>query len=158
MNKNIKILIIASALIVGVYFFTKKKKETPVLADTSEEETDDSQSSKNSNTTTTPKVKPDWNKILKKGSKGIEVKTLQKALKSVDVDGDFGISTEKRLKNVIGLTQISVNQYNQAIQNIQVQALKEAEKKKSEQKPKETKKVVAQVPKPTSFTDGLIKI
>jgi hypothetical protein len=42
---------------------------------------------------------------------------LQKALRQLDVDGDFGSDTEKRLKAVTGLNQISINQYNYFISN-----------------------------------------
>ena len=124
MNKKLIIIGVLGLAGFGYYFYNKKKKDTPVLADTSVDETNVSIKS----TTSIPQnVKPDWNKILKKGSKGIEVRTLQKALKKVDVDGDFGIGTEKRLK--------------------QAQA----------QKLKDANKVVAQAPPKTSFTDGLIK-
>jgi LPXTG-motif cell wall-anchored protein len=156
MNKKLIIIGVLGLAGAGYYFYNKKKKETPVLANTSDDETD---VSIKSTTTTTENVKPDWNKILKKGSKGIEVRTLQKALKRVDVDGDFGIGTENRLKQVTGLNQISVNQYNQAIvnlQNIKTKKLKEEEKKKAEQKLKEAKQLVAQAPPQTSFTSGLI--
>ena len=157
MNKNLIIIGILGLAGAGYYFYNKKKKETPVLANTSEDETD---ISIKSITSTTENVKPDLNKILKKGSKGIEVRTIQKALKKVDVDGDFGIGTENRLKKVTGLNQISINQYNQAIvnlQNIKTKKLKEAQKIKEAQKLKEANKVVAQAPPKTSFTDGLIK-
>ena len=156
MNKKLIIIGVLGLAGAGYYFYNKKKKETPVLANTSDDETD---VSIKSTTTTNENVKPDWNKILKKGSKGIEVRTLQKALKRVDVDGDFGIGTENRLKQVTGLNQISVNQYNQAIvnlQNIKTKKLKEEEKKKAEQKLKEAKQLVAQAPPQTSFTSGLI--
>ena len=153
MNKKLIIIGVLGLAGFGYYFYNKKKKDTPVLADTSVDETNVSIKS----TTSIPQnVKPDWNKILKKGSKGIEVRTLQKALKKVDVDGDFGIGTEKRLKQVTGLTEISVNQYNQSIinlQNIKSKQLKEAQA----QKLKDANKVVAQAPPKTSFTDGLIK-
>jgi hypothetical protein len=153
MNKKLIIIGVLGLAGFGYYFYNKKKKDTPVLADTSVDETNVSIKS----TTSIPQnVKSDWNKILKKGSKGIEVRTLQKALKKVDVDGDFGIVTEKRLKQVTGLTEISVNQYNQYIinlQNIKAKELKNAQA----QKLKEAKKVVAQAPPKTSFTDGLIK-
>jgi lysozyme family protein len=156
MNKKVLIISVIGLVGVGYYFYNKKKKDTPVLADTSVDETNVSIKS----TTPIPQnVKSDWNKILKKGSKGIEVKTLQKALKKVDIDGDFGIGTENRLKQVTGLTEISVNQYNQYIinlQNIKAKELKNAQKIKAEQKLKEANKVVAQAPPKTSFTAGLI--
>ena len=143
MNKKLIIIGILGLAGVGYYFYNKKKKETPVLADTSEEETN---VSTKSTTSTTQNVKSDWNKILKKGSKGIEVRTLQKALKKVDVDGDFGIGTENRLKQVTGLSQISINQYNQSIdrlQNNKAKQLKEAQSIKAKtiitlQKPETT--------------------
>jgi hypothetical protein len=157
MNKKVIILSLIGLAGVGYYFYNKKKKDTPVLADTSVDETNVSIKS----TTSIPQnVKPDWNKILKKGSKGIEVRTLQKALKKVDVDGDFGIGTENRLKQVTGLSQISINQYNQSIDRLQsnkAKQLKEAQRIKAEQKLKEAKKVVVPPPSTTSFTAGLIK-
>jgi len=156
MNKKLIIIGVLGLAGAGYYFYNKKKKETPVLANTSDDEID---VSTKPITSTTENIKPDWNKILKKGSKGIEVTTLQKALKRVDVDGDFGVGTENRLKQVTGLNQISVNQYNQAIvnlQNIKTKKLKEEEKKKAEQKLKEAKQLVAQAPPQTSFTSGLI--
>jgi hypothetical protein len=72
----------------------------------------------------------------------IQVKILQKALKQVDVDGDFGVGTDKRLKKVTGFNQITLNQYNQIIdklQNIKANQLKEA-KVKAEQKKSISKK------------------
>ena len=159
MNKKLLILSIIGLAGIGYYFYNKKKKETPVLVDTTEDEISVPFKSNNSNTKIIQKVKADWNKILKKGSKGIEVTTLQKALKKVDVDGDFGIGTENRLKQITGLTEISINQYNQSIerlQNIKAKQLKEAQRIKAEQKKAEAKKVAVQ-PKPTtSFTAGLI--
>jgi hypothetical protein len=150
MNKNLKIFVVASVLIVGIYFITKKKKEEPVLAEYME---DDVVSSPNT-ISVTPKqnTKPDWDKILKLGSKGIEVKTLQKALKQVDVDGDFGVGTQKRLKSVTGFNQISINQYNDYIKNKPV--VKKAPKIVPKIVPK--KEVVAQTKPTTSFTTGLI--
>jgi hypothetical protein len=159
MNKKFLIFSIIGLAGIGYYFYNKKKKETPALVDTTEDEISVPFKSNNSNTKIIQKVKADWNKILKKGSKGIEVTTLQKALKKVDVDGDFGIGTENRLKQVTGLAEISINQYNQLIerlQNIKAKQLKEAQRIKAEQKKAEAKKVVVQ-PKPTtSFTAGLI--
>ena len=145
MNKTIQIVSIIGLVGIGFYFFNKKKKETPVLADTSDDETNITKSITNS---TTQSVKPDWNKILKMGSKGIEVKTLQKAIKKVDIDGDFGIGTEKRLKEVTGFNQISINQYNDFIKNKPV--AKPVVKKPVKQE------VVSQIKPTTSFTSGLI--
>ena len=44
-----------------------------------------------------PDVAPVKYEVLRKGSKGAEVKRLQKALKKIAVDGDFGPKTERRL-------------------------------------------------------------
>jgi hypothetical protein len=107
MTNNQKILFVSVGLIgFGLYLFYKQIKQDAELV--TESETDS-----NSDVST----KRDWNKILKKGSKGVEVEVLQKALKQLDVDGDFGALTETRLKNVTGLNQISINQYNDFIKN-----------------------------------------
>jgi hypothetical protein len=107
MTNNQKILIVSVGLIgFGLYLFYKQIKQDAELV--KEKESD-------SNTDVTTKT--DWNKILRKGSTGVEVEVLQKALKQLDVDGDFGALTETRLKNVTGLTQISINQYNDFIKN-----------------------------------------
>jgi hypothetical protein len=156
MNKKLIIISLLGLAGVGYYLYNKKKKETPSLAEYIE---DDVVLFPNTiSVTTKQSTKPDYDKILKLGSKGIEVKILQKALKQVDVDGDFGVGTDKRLKKVTGFNQITLNQYNQIIdklQNIKAKKLKEA-KVKAEQKKAEAKKVVVQ-PKPTtSFTAGLI--
>lgn len=107
MNKKVIIISLIAIAGIGIYFLTKKKKDESVLAETNEE--DETTNSENST------QKPDWDKVLKKGSQGNEVKVLQKALRQLDVDGDFGSGTEKRLIAVTGLNQISINQYNNLI-------------------------------------------
>ena len=52
----------------------------------------------------------DRNKILKKGSKGLEVKALQTLLK-IKVDGDFGRNTENALFTQKGVKQIKLNDF-----------------------------------------------
>jgi hypothetical protein len=52
----------------------------------------------------------DKNKVLKLGSKGLEVGLLQKALGSLQVDGIFGAKTEARLKDVKGVSEITLNE------------------------------------------------
>jgi hypothetical protein len=107
MTNNQKILFVSVGLIgLGLYLFYKQSKQDAELVKESE-------SDSNTNVST----KPDWNKILKKGSTGVEVEVLQKALKQLDVDGDFGALTEARLKKVTGFTQTSINQYNEFIKN-----------------------------------------
>ena len=106
MTNNQKILFVSAGLIgLGLYLFYKQSKQASLAEQPISDE--------NSTQTT----KADWNKILKKGSQGIEVEVLQKALKQLDVDGDFGQKTETRLKNVTGFNQISVNQYNDYIKS-----------------------------------------
>ena len=48
--------------------------------------------------------------LLKKGSKGIEVRTLQALLK-VKVDGDFGRNTENALFTQKGIKQIKLKDW-----------------------------------------------
>lgn len=104
MNNNQKVLIVSVGLVAfGIYLFFKK---TPQIA---KEETNSGSSS------TTTNTKADWNKVLKKGSKGVEVGILQKALKTLNVDDDFGSLTEARLKAVMKVTQTSLNDYNKFI-------------------------------------------
>lgn len=52
----------------------------------------------------------DSNKLLKKGSKGAEVKALQVLLK-IKADGDFGRNTENALFTQKGVKQITLNQF-----------------------------------------------
>lgn len=113
MNKKVVIIGLIALAGIGIYFLTKKKKDEAVLAETQED-----QSQENATNNSKESIqKSDWNKILKKGSKGNEVKVLQKALKQLDVDGDFGSGTEKRLIAVTGFNQISINQYNDFIKS-----------------------------------------
>jgi len=112
MNKKVLIIGLIGLAGIGIYFLIKKKKNEAVLVETNDgvlAETNEEEQSTNS---AGQVQKNDWDKILKIGSKGNEVKVLQRALKRVDVDGNFGSGTEKRLKEVIGLNQISLNQYN----------------------------------------------
>ena len=52
----------------------------------------------------------DKGKLLKKGSKGVEVKALQTLLK-IKVDGDFGRNTENALFTQKGVKQIKLNDF-----------------------------------------------
>jgi hypothetical protein len=52
----------------------------------------------------------DRNKLLKKGSKGAEVRALQGLLK-IKVDGDFGRNTQNALQTQKGVKQITLNQF-----------------------------------------------
>lgn len=107
MDKNQKILLVSVGLIgLGLYFFYKQSKQEPVPAEEEKQQVGESQTTKS-----------DYDKMLKKGSKGVEVGILQRALKQLKDDEDFGDLTEARLKQVTGLTQITLNQYNTIIEN-----------------------------------------
>lgn len=109
MDNRTKVKIVSAGLILlGLYYFYKQSKQ---VAESAKEE----DATTNESTTTTAPAKADWNKILKKGSKGVEVGILQKALKTLDVDNDFGALTEARLKKVMGVAETSLNQYNKFI-------------------------------------------
>lgn len=102
MNKKQKILI-ASALLIGlgVFYIYKNMKNKPAVAvpETTESTIDNE-------------------KVLSKGSTGLEVERLQTALKGgLVVDGNFGALTEKRLKDITGKTSISLREYNSFIAN-----------------------------------------
>ena len=104
MENSTKVKIVSAGLIIlGLYYFYKHKKQDAELA---------TESTQSGSTTNTPPAKADWNKVLKKGSTGKEVGILQTALKQIKVDNDFGGLTETRLKNVMKVTQTSLNDYN----------------------------------------------
>lgn len=64
-------------------------------------------------TTTTPDDGLDYNRVLKKGVTGEEVKKLQQLLGNVEVDGIFGPITEAALLARKGVTSISLTQFGQ---------------------------------------------
>ncbi|WP_158728636.1 peptidoglycan-binding protein [Flavobacterium sp. I-STPA6A] len=70
----------------------------------------------------TQKTELDNNKLLRKGSKGSEVRELQSLL-NVKVDGDFGKITLNALQKTKGVSQISLNQF-QAINTFTVPTVK----------------------------------
>jgi len=82
-----------------------KKSSTPVLVSDAPPPTGGGQ--------TTPTTTINLNKILAKGSTGLEVKELQKLLgfTGLDVDGDFGSQTETRLFYLKGVKSTSLNKY-----------------------------------------------
>ncbi len=105
MKNNQKVIIVSAGLVIlGLYYFYKQKKQG---AEPAKEETNSG--------STTPPAKADWDKVLKKGSKGVEVGILQGALKTLVVDNNFGDLTESRLKKVMNVTETSLNQYNKFI-------------------------------------------
>ena len=104
MKIDTKVKIVSAGLILlGLYYFYKQSNQNAEIA----KEQDNSVESKD--------TKPDYDKVLKKGSLGEEVKILQTALKTLVTDGNFGALTEARLKKVMGVTETSLNKYNQFI-------------------------------------------
>ena len=109
MVNNTKVKIVSVGLIaLGLYYFYKQRKQNAEIA---------KDATQTSGTTNTPPAKADWDKVLKKGSKGVEVGILQTALKTLNVDNDFGSLTEARLKKVMNVTETSLNQYNKFIKS-----------------------------------------
>jgi hypothetical protein len=107
MEDRTKVKIVSAGLIIlGLYYFYKQKKQDAEIA---------KEPTQSGTTANTPPAKADWNKVLKKGSKGQEVGILQTALKQIKVDNDFGLLTETRLKNVMKVTQTTLNDYNKFI-------------------------------------------
>jgi len=95
--------LIVSALLIGLggfYIYKNMKMKSPEVDQADE----------------TPKSGLDTSKVLSKGSTGLEVEILQKALKGgLVADGNFGALTEKRLKAITGQTSISIAEYNKII-------------------------------------------
>lgn len=115
MNNNQKVMAVSAGLIIlGLYFFYKQKKQ---YAEVAKEETKEEEEEPIMNENGIDfSAKTDFDKVLKKGDyDSKEVYILQKALKQIPIDGDFGDKTEKRLKAVMKVTQTSLNQYNKFI-------------------------------------------
>jgi len=107
MDNKRKALIVSAILIGlgGFYIYKNMKIKSPKADAVNLDET-----------TTTTGSTIDTSKVLSKGSTGLEVESLQKALKGgLVVDGNFGALTEKRLKAITGQTSISLSDYNKFI-------------------------------------------
>lgn len=104
MNKKAQYIVIASGLVIGgVYLITKwlhnlPKPKNPVF--------------ENDTTTKAPIKLADKDKVLSKGSKGLEVGLLQNKMGGVVIDGIFGDKTEKRLMDLKGVSKISLNEFD----------------------------------------------
>lgn len=118
MSNEDKILVgagVAGVGVLGFLYWKKKKKQN---------ETQNLLLSNSQSESTEPVPKPnpkptqgatlDKNKLLKKGSKGIEVRELQRLL-GVSIDGDFGNETLTALQNKKGVSSISINAYHKKI-------------------------------------------
>lgn len=117
MNK--KAIIIGSLVIVGLgaYFLLKPKKS--VVA----EEVDTEKPSVESEEVAQPSVQTsaggiNTKKVLTLGSKGEEVKILQKKLEGLVVDGDFGKKTQQKLVDTFSLTKITLTQLDSMLPKV----------------------------------------
>lgn len=100
-TKTRKYVLIGGAVLIALYIFNKKNfKGKSNSTSSSEENMDD------------PSAVADKDKYLSLGSTGLEVMELQKKLGNLVVDGIFGLKTQARLKDVTGLSLITLNQLN----------------------------------------------
>ncbi|UUC45584.1 peptidoglycan-binding domain-containing protein [Flavobacterium cerinum] len=93
MSKGIYIFL-GTCAVLGLGYYMYSKSKTPSTE----------------NDTLPPVVQLDYNKVLKSGVRGEEVKELQRRLGGLAVDGIFGPLTLSRLKTVKGVTQITLSQ------------------------------------------------
>lgn len=113
-----KMLIGASVLSLGVLgflYWRKKKAEREATPPTKEIEEPQPQQIEIPQTASPPITRPktitlNKSMVLKRGSKGAEVRALQQKL-GIDVDGDFGPKTETALLKSKGVKSISLNQF-----------------------------------------------
>lgn len=135
-TKTLVIIIVVIALAIAVYMFRdkifgKKKSETD---DSVEQKFADATAVNDtvpayvapaapSTTTTTTTPASNDSSVLQKGSRGENVKKLQKALVDAGfsvgksgVDGIFGNDTETALKKATGKTSVTVEQLNKFLQ------------------------------------------
>lgn len=87
------------ATVIGIIIYKKSKNQKPGLPIEENTIIDNSISSSLNK-----------NLPLKKGSKGEEVKELQKTLGALTIDGDFGSKTDNRLWDVFRISQITLNE------------------------------------------------
>ncbi len=105
-----KILIGAGALaLVGLgYLYWKKQQEAKKADELANYPPEQEEP------TPTQGATLDRNKLLKMGSKGLEVRELQRLL-GVKIDGDFGKITLNALQNAKGVAEISLNAFATAV-------------------------------------------
>ena len=92
--KGIYIFLGTVAVIGGGYWIYKKSKPVSTVNDV-----------------VLPTTTLDFNKVLKYGVRGDEVKELQQRLGGLVVDGIFGPKTEARLKAIKGVKEITLAQF-----------------------------------------------
>lgn len=97
-TKTRKYVLIGGAVLVALYIINKSLKSA-------------TKSSQDPNIDE-PSAVADKDKYLSLGSTGLEVMLLQEQLGNLVVDGIFGVKTQARLKDVTGLSLITLNQLN----------------------------------------------
>ena len=108
-NANTAIYIGVALLLGGGYYIYSKNKKDP--SNSNSTSGNDSSGYGNGSITVSPKPIAIYvTKILKIGSKGIEVTKLQ-ALMKISADGFFGTQTEAMLFRLKGVKEISLDQY-----------------------------------------------
>lgn len=120
MDRNKKILVVSAGLVVvGAYFIWKQYNQKPkvannVLPKVAKKRKPKQVAQNNTSSNNTQDAEDNWDKLLGKGLVANEVGILQEALGGgLKVDNDFGDLTEKRLKQVMGVTQTTLNKYNE---------------------------------------------
>lgn len=100
-TKTQKYALIGGAVLIVLYIINKslKNKKSSELTEIETE-------------TYIPSTLIDENKVLSKGSTGIEVEKLQEKLGNLVVDGIFGVKTDARLKAVKGVNKITLRELN----------------------------------------------
>lgn len=131
-----KVLIgVGGLAILGLFFLWKKKKEQQTADELAnyipEPETASSGGGGGSSSSSKPVqgATLDRNKLLKAGSKGLEVRELQRLL-GVEIDGDFGKITLAALQNEKGVSEISLNAFASTVKKKVAKPLKTASQPK----------------------------
>lgn len=101
---------VASVLTLGIILIVKKVKKNRELAQNDVIELPIENTNSGGSAPKAIATPINKNLVLKKGSKGKEVKTLQTLMK-ISADGIFGSQTEAKLMALKGVKQISLNAY-----------------------------------------------
>jgi hypothetical protein len=112
-----KVLIGAGLVAVGgigyMYWRKKQKEKNDDLLNAVPEFTPDAPKKETASVPNTGAVLSK-NKMLGRGSKGIEVRELQRLL-GIEIDGDFGTKTLTALQSRKGVSKISINAYSKTV-------------------------------------------
>lgn len=101
-------LVLGALAVYFIYKFFKKTKKDELEPEIATQ----TEGLKQPNQTAKP-PRANYDLKVKKGDKGLEVGILQKSLKGLDVDGNFGEGTEARLFEVTGTKSTTLNEFNQ---------------------------------------------